>query len=66
MRLLLVLAPPPYERFVRERGVAAVKAALDTEIAASTWERGARPLLLPPVTHRAELQLNTSTSCADC
>ncbi len=40
MRELLGVAPPPYERIVRERGVSAVKAALDTETAARAWERG--------------------------
>jgi predicted ATPase/class 3 adenylate cyclase len=40
MRELLGVAPPPYERIVRERGVSAVKAALDTETAATAWKRG--------------------------
>jgi predicted ATPase len=40
MRELLGVAPPPYERTVRERGVSAVNAALDTEAAARAWERG--------------------------
>jgi hypothetical protein len=40
MRELLGVAPPPYERIVRERGVSAVNAALDTETAARAWERG--------------------------
>jgi predicted ATPase/class 3 adenylate cyclase len=40
MRELLGVAPPPYERIVRERGVNAVNAALDTETAARAWQRG--------------------------
>jgi predicted ATPase/class 3 adenylate cyclase len=40
MRELLGVAPPPYERIVRERGVSAVKAALDIETAATAWKRG--------------------------
>jgi hypothetical protein len=40
MRELLGTAPPPYERIVRERGVGAVKAALDEQAAATAWEHG--------------------------
>ena len=40
MRELLGTAAPPYERIVRERGVDAVKAALDQEATARAWELG--------------------------
>jgi predicted ATPase/class 3 adenylate cyclase len=40
MRELLGVAPPPYERIVREQGVSAVKAALDAAPAATAWKRG--------------------------
>ena len=40
MRELLGTAAPPYERIVRERGVADVTRALDDEAAASAWTRG--------------------------
>ena len=40
MRELLGTAAPPYERIVRERGVDAVKTALDHEATASAWELG--------------------------
>jgi hypothetical protein len=42
MRELLGTAAPPYERIVRERGLRAVKAALDDRTAAGAWERGRR------------------------
>ena len=40
MRELLGTAAPPYERIVRERGVADVTRALDDEAAARAWKRG--------------------------
>ena len=40
MRELLGTAAPPYERIVRERGVDAVKTALDRETTAAAWELG--------------------------
>ena len=40
MRELLGTAAPPYERIVRERGVDAVRTALDQEAAARAWKLG--------------------------
>jgi predicted ATPase/class 3 adenylate cyclase len=40
MRELLDTAAPPYERIVRERGVADVTRALDDDAAATAWTRG--------------------------
>ena len=40
MRELLGTAAPPYERIVRERGVADVTRALDDDAAATAWTRG--------------------------
>ena len=40
MRELLGTAAPPYERIVRERGVADVTRALDDDAAARAWTRG--------------------------
>ena len=40
MRELLGTAAPPYERIVRERGVADVTRALDDDAAATAWARG--------------------------
>ncbi|HEX2102908.1 MAG TPA: hypothetical protein VHF51_04615 [Solirubrobacteraceae bacterium] len=40
MREPLGVAAPPYERIVRERGVAAVRAALEHDALAGAWERG--------------------------
>ena len=40
MRESLGVAPPPYERIVRERGIGVVKAALAPDTAARAWHRG--------------------------
>ena len=40
MRERLGTAPPPYERIVRERGVADITEALDADAAATAWQRG--------------------------
>ena len=40
MRESLGVAAPPYERIVRERGIGAVKAALEPDTAARAWHRG--------------------------
>ena len=40
MRESLGVAPPPYERIVRERGIGVVKAALEPDTAARAWHRG--------------------------
>ena len=40
MRELLGTAAPPYERIVRERGVADITRALDDDAAATAWARG--------------------------
>jgi hypothetical protein len=40
MRESLGVAAPPYERIVRERGIGAVKAALQPDTAARAWHRG--------------------------
>jgi hypothetical protein len=40
MREYLRVAPPPYERIVRERGIGSVRAALKPQIAERAWQRG--------------------------
>ena len=52
MRELLGTTAPPYERIVRERGVDAVKTALDRETTEAAWELG-RDLGFEPAMARA-------------
>jgi tetratricopeptide (TPR) repeat protein len=63
MRELLGVAPPPYERIVREGGVRAVKAALDPETTAEAWERG-RALSFEDAMAQARALVETPASTA--